>query len=101
MTSYNSENTGAGGASGKPQRLGSGSGRQKKSGSRAPNFGFGLTSLGTRGYDDEIGLTNYVGSPSNGGKDPSIASEPDDYNRDQSISVKSTFVQTSTMRSPS
>ncbi|KAJ5660866.1 uncharacterized protein N7484_000238 [Penicillium longicatenatum] len=57
MTSYNSENTGAGGASGKLQRLDSGSGRQKRSGNRAPNFDFGLTTLGTQGYDDEIGLT--------------------------------------------
>ncbi|KAJ5667441.1 hypothetical protein N7507_003305 [Penicillium longicatenatum] len=101
MTSYNSESTGAGGASGKLQRLGSGSGRQKRSGNRAPNFDFGLTTLGTQGYDDEIGLTNYVGSPSNGAKDPSIASDTDDYNRDHTISVKSTFVQTSTTRPPS
>lgn len=101
MTSDNSENTGAGGASGKPQRLGSWSGRQKRSGNRAPNFDFGLTSLGTQAYDDEIGLTNFVGSPSDEGKNPLIASEPDDYNRDHSISVKSTFVQTSTKRPPS
>ncbi|KAJ5901270.1 hypothetical protein N7504_007263 [Penicillium tannophilum] len=100
MTSYNSEITGAGGASGKPQRLGSGSGRQRRSGNREPNLDFGLTSLGTQAYDDEIGLTNYVGPPSNEGINPLIAPEVDDYKRCHSISVKSTFVQTSTTRPP-
>ncbi|KAJ5738130.1 hypothetical protein N7493_001285 [Penicillium malachiteum] len=101
MTSYNSEHTGAE-ASGDVQRLGIGTGRPRKFGTRGPNFHFGLTSLGTQAHDDKIGLTTYIGAPSNREKNPSIASESHEDNHDHhTISVKSTFVQTSTIGSSS
>ena len=99
IKSYGTEHSATGGSS-KPQRLGSGSGGKKKRFGPRQNFDFGMSTLGTQAQDDEIGLTNYVGAPSHGGKNPSIASDLDDYTRNQGISVKSTFVQTSTARSP-
>lgn len=94
-----SSGTEGAGSSGKPQRLTSLS-RDRQDGrkrDRGPYFDFGTTTMGN---DDEIGLTNYVEAPPNAENNSSIASESEEPHQNRSITIKSSFVQTTAPRSP-
>lgn len=81
----------------------SGEGPQKNTlfGSRGPTFDYGLDQMKRSAHDDEIGLTNYITVNPKGGEHPSIESLSDDHPHDHSIAVQSSFVQSTSQRTPS
>lgn len=70
-------------------------------GSSGVKFDYGLAQMKRDANDDEIGLTNYVTSNPNHTKNSSVESVSEDYHRDHTITVQSSFAQATTSRPPS
>lgn len=70
-------------------------------GNAGVKFDHGLAQMKRDANDDEIGLTNYVTSNQNFLKNSSVESFPEDYHRDHTITVQSSFAQAATSRASS
>ena len=101
FTSLKSQRSKTGNSSGQNRSLGpSGQDSQGKVafGSRGAKFDYGFAQMKRDANDDEIGLTNYVTVNHNHTKNPSIESVSDEYHRDHTITVQSSFAQATTSR---